>query len=781
MTTQAQGRAFTAQDALSVQTLMPYARPTVAPDGHYVAFATMRPITEPFTCSGCSSTSDSPLPRFAHHSELRLVEAASGRQLDIQSNQAASWGPAWSPDGELLAFYSDRDGTLGVWLWVRDSGRLQKVEGVRPQPSTIYHELRWTPDSMELLVPAKPGADNSKLSAQADGSAQNNAMAVNDASVVLQHSDGVDDQSMEGFRIQTFKALPDIDLVTVNVREGKVAGVAKNVSPWNYWFSPNGQRLAYVVRNGRPVNPKTSTSQYTADLWICELKKERSCRLAVGNIVMSSNVLATPVTWSPDSQSLAYVADGHFDGNVEWLTRRGDCFVISARGGTPKKLTSDSHPPFDNASVGPLWSAQGDALYLLASFLSSDNDAVSWNTDAVWQVSLNSNRTQRFTSVKEKRILAILANSDDREIVELGNVPHLVAVTQDEETGKSAFASVDLRSGAVDWPFEDSVSFGSQQMVQRFLKISDDRKTVVHAMSSSTRPLELSITDSALRIRRPVIDINPGLGDIEFGQTQLFSYESLDGKPLKAALLRPANFVEGHRYPLIVWTYGGTFMATKVFQFGIERGDSLGATLNTQVLASNGYAVLVPDAPISEGTVALDFLKSVMPAVNKVVEMGVADPKRCGILGHSFGGYAVLALITQTSRFKAAVSYGAPSDWVSIYGALPGIAESGQARLGGLLPHVPMRYIQNSPVFFLDHVHTPVLLMHGDLDPVPIAQPEEIFNGLRRLDKPVTFARYVGEGHILSRPANIVDYWVRVLGFFDHSLRGGDTTTHDGR
>jgi dipeptidyl aminopeptidase/acylaminoacyl peptidase len=233
----------------------------------------------------------------------------------------------------------------------------------------------------------------------------------------------------------------------------------------------------------------------------------------------------------------------------------------------------------------------------------------------------------------------------------------------------------------------------------------------------------------------------------------------------------PVGYQPGKRYPLIMWVYSGTFTSAKVFLFGLERGDSIGASLNAQMLASHGYAVLVPDAPIKEGSVALDVLKTVMPALAKVVDMGIADSQRCGIFGHSFGGYATLALITQTARFRAAVAYAPATDLVGEYGRGPASIETGQLQLGGPLPLYPQRYIQNSPVFYLDRVTTPVLLIHGEIDALPISNSEAVFNGLKRWNKDVTFARYAAEGHILENPANVVDFWRRVIEFFNKYLK----------
>jgi dipeptidyl aminopeptidase/acylaminoacyl peptidase len=121
-------------------------------------------------------------------------------------------------------------------------------------------------------------------------------------------------------------------------------------------------------------------------------------------------------------------------------------------------------------------------------------------------------------------------------------------------------------------------------------------------------------------------------------------------------------------------------------------------------------------------TAAADLMKSTLPGVRKVVEMGIADPDRLGIMGHSNGGYSTLSLITQTTRFKAAIMNAGPSDLISFYGQMGkdgtsfGVALGESFYIGGTPWDHRSKYIENSPVFFLDRVQTPLLIIHGGSD-----------------------------------------------------------------
>ena len=199
---------------------------------------------------------------------------------------------------------------------------------------------------------------------------------------------------------------------------------------------------------------------------------------------------------------------------------------------------------------------------------------------------------------------------------------------------------------------------------------------------------------------------------------------------------------------------------------------------NLHLFSSRGYAVLLPDTPLTVGTPMSDLAKTVLPAVDKTIEMGIADPDRLGVMGASYGGYSTLALIVQTERFKAAVMDVGFGNLSSMYGAMlkSGMpfhvswAEEGQGRMGGPPWQFPERYVQNSPAFFLNKIETPLLISQGGMDVSPF-QADEIFVGLRRLGKKVVYVRYENEGHGIEHPSNRIDYWNRVLEWFESHLR----------
>jgi dipeptidyl aminopeptidase/acylaminoacyl peptidase len=171
-----------------------------------------------------------------------------------------------------------------------------------------------------------------------------------------------------------------------------------------------------------------------------------------------------------------------------------------------------------------------------------------------------------------------------------------------------------------------------------------------------------------------------------------------------------------------------------------------------------------------------------VPGVDKVIEMGIADPEALGVMGHSFGGYSTIAVITETTRFQAAMMSAGLANMFAGYGEMRedgtayglAVIEHGQFQVKGTPWEKPELYLENSPVFRFDRVETPLLITHGAADSaVNVSLADEVFVGLRRLGKEVEYARYTGEEHHQAqwRYPNQVDYWNRTIAWFDRFLK----------
>jgi dienelactone hydrolase len=257
--------------------------------------------------------------------------------------------------------------------------------------------------------------------------------------------------------------------------------------------------------------------------------------------------------------------------------------------------------------------------------------------------------------------------------------------------------------------------------------------------------------------------------------SMLVNYESTKGDRLQGALLLPANYEKGKKYPTVVYIYERLSQAKN--RYPAPRGWGF----SPAVYLSNGYAVLLPDIKYTINDPGMSAVWCVLPALQAAIATGIVDKDRVGLHGHSWGGYQTAFLITQTPAFKAAVA-GAPlTNLISMYSSVywntgwanQPIFESSQGRFtAGYWEHLDA-YMRNSPVFHAKNVTTPLMLLHNDKDgAVDFNQGVEYFNTLRRLHKPVVMLQYKGENHGLMKPANQKDYSRRMREFFDHHLMG---------
>jgi dipeptidyl aminopeptidase/acylaminoacyl peptidase len=273
-----------------------------------------------------------------------------------------------------------------------------------------------------------------------------------------------------------------------------------------------------------------------------------------------------------------------------------------------------------------------------------------------------------------------------------------------------------------------------------------------------------------------VTDANPQQAQYAWPTAELFSWTNDDGLPLQGIVFKPADYDPSKKYPAVVYYYES--LSDNLHQYHAPAGRNV---VNPTVYASHGYVVFFPDIAYTTGYPGQSALKSIVPAIHSLADKGIIDLKRVGIAGQSWGGYQSAYIITQTPLFAAAF-LGAPvANMTSAYGGIrweSGNArvqqyERGQSRIGGSLWQSTMRYIENSPLFYVDRVKTPVLIMANDGDgAVPWYQGIELFVGLKRFGKEAYLVDYNNDAHNPRKRANQLDVDKRMQEFFAHHLKG---------
>lgn len=275
---------------------------------------------------------------------------------------------------------------------------------------------------------------------------------------------------------------------------------------------------------------------------------------------------------------------------------------------------------------------------------------------------------------------------------------------------------------------------------------------------------------------RRVSDANPQAGEYRWGSVRRVAWEDMNGAPAEGLLYLPEDYDSTRRYPVIVYFYE---THTDDIHKHLHPQPSWSIVVPS-VCTSQDYVVFMPDIKYRTGYPGQSCYDAVVSGSKMLIDRGIADPRRIGLQGQSWGGYQIAYLVTRTDMFRCA-SPGAPvSNMTSASGGIrwgSGMPrmfqyEHGQSRIGGSLWEKPIEYIENSPLFFANKVRTPMLMRHDDADEaVPWYQGIEYFLALRRHGVPVWMLNYNGQPHNLKRYADRLDWDRRMMQFFDHYLK----------
>ena len=462
-------------------------------------------------------------------------------------------------------------------------------------------------------------------------------------------------------------------------------------------------------------------------------------------------------SWSPTGKYAVF-----YDGR-DWNS-------LSAADGKITNLTKNVGVNFwreDHDSPGPApsygtagWTSDGKYVLL--------NDRYD-----IWQVAPEGNSSKNLTDGfgrREKIELRYVRLDPNERGQDRGIDPSkpLLLAAENEDTHDSGFYRDRIDGGQPEKLIWANKNFSNP------VKARDADVLLLTASTFNEFP-DLLVTSSNFKDLKKVSNANPQKAQLLWGMAELIRFKNSDGVPLRAILIKPENFDPSKKYPMIVYIYEK--LSDGLNRFVDPRPSH---SINASYYASNGYLVLMPDIVYTIGYPGQSALKCVLPAIQAVVDKGFVNESAIGIQGHSWGGYQIAYMVTQTNRFKAAAAGAPVANMTSAYSGIrwgTGLPrqfqyERTQSRIGGSLWEYPMRFIENSPVFRADRVQTPLLMLHNDNDDaVPWYQGIEYFLALRRLGKEAYLFNYNGEPHGLRKRVNQKDYTMRLQQFFDHYLK----------
>jgi dipeptidyl aminopeptidase/acylaminoacyl peptidase len=656
---------------------------------------------------------------------ITVIEIRTHRATQITPH-ANSWAPSWSPDGGRLAFFSDRGGTVGVWIWDRRTRASRRL--VARVPAMVTRP-EWAGDGRKLLL------------LTTSGSRRTSELSKRPSLVEVFRSHAGAGGSGTSFDPASVKPFPMAELVIVDAQTGRAQVLARGPI-LGATLSPDGRHAAYAIERDafRPGSP-----QYAV---YGDIVVVRTDTPTVTSVLHDIRVTIFPqLPWSPDGRQLAV---GQEDG-IYFL--RADDSTVTAHA-----IASDT----PSASLfSPLsWKPDGSGVYVAfgrsVAFASSRDGTV------------------RRLATLDADILTFLNHGD--AIAQFVADSSAIAVMAAEDSGQhSSFRVINVATGSVSTRLaaEREYGFGYALGAQRTTAAMKSG-AVVFVAESASEPPDVWIANDSLTHEEPLTRLNSTVLSAPLGERRVITWAARDGHQVKGLLLTPPRPAPSGGYPLIVWAYQRSLRNINNFGLG---GDQF---FNLQQFALLGYAVLYPDVEWDRDSVLAGLGDQVLPGIDSLIAGGAVDSAKIGLVGHSSGGYDVLALLVQSTRFAAAVEssgWGA-ADLFSMYtteitGTVGYDWVEKQMGLGAPPWEAPDRYVRNSPGYFLNRVRTPLLILQGPVDDqLGEKQSEQVFSGLRRLGKEVEFRRYPGEGHAPEwwTPAAKQDAHRRMLEWLDSYL-----------
>jgi dipeptidyl aminopeptidase/acylaminoacyl peptidase len=543
-------------------------------------------------------------------------------------------------------------------------------------------------------------------------------------------------------------------------------------------WSPDGTRLAFLSdRNGQPGIYVMPTDGGEARPL---LEKDRS---------------ASSFSWSPDGTKIAFIGpDPETAAEKKKKEEKKDAFVVDEDNRLPRLWIVDvatgavraiSPDRWRVSSAG--WLPTGDAMIVSATSRPQED----YPSNRIYRVDAASGKMQEISAPRgpfedlrvspDGKLAAYLASPA------FGPAPHdLYVQPLDGGAAQDLTAtSINRLIDSYEWrPDGGLVAMAQTGFENRLYEVASNgratamAKFAVNPMSfamspagtiafvgeTSTTPPELWVHENRGQARK-VSDFNKDWAAFALSPLHIVHYKSFDGLEIEAGLYHPCGTSARTHLPTIFLIHGGP----------------TGAWLNSintwaQLLAARGYAVFTPNVRGSTGYGekfvdmnradwgGKDF-RDVMAGVDDLVARGVADPDRLGITGWSYGGYMTEWAITQTTRFKAAVAGGGMTDLLSEFGTenIPGY----DSWFWGWSSDNPYRFLQHSPLVFAKNVKTPLLMVHGENDPIdPIGQDEEFYRALKYYGTTVEFVKYPREPHGFREKNHQLDWQHRMLDWF---------------
>ncbi len=687
-----------------------------------------------------------------------------------EENSLRRWSLADTPTEEVV--HSQAMAAYPAMAWARDLPALAFVVGDESEPGEIQdlrlhvfvdadrevasaadlpegmdlaeeNELTWSLDAKRLFFGMLPKKGDSSEDAEAE-----TPFDPYDFDAILEGRE-VDVWNWRDPRIKTHEKSSWEDrskaqrLAVVHLDRAKVVALADELIPV---VPPELEASRILASTEVPYLRQQTWGWFYEDYYLIDLETGERRRM----VARSSD----PVTMSEDGSQLAFYREGRWQ-------------MIDVASGEARVLTADIETPFADEDHDYPFPTPG---YGSPGWIRGGGGVLVYDKYDIWRFGIDGGAPLCLTQGQGRaehlqfRVLDL-----DPEVEGFDEGSMLLLSAFDEDTKASFFYEVSTDGRGLKQLY-------GGDMRLRYRAKAKDTDRLVFTEENYDRFPDLWTATTRLKHRRRVSEVNPQLEHFDLGSSELVEWLSLDGIPTQGVLIKPPDYDPDRRYPVLVYYY--RFFSQRLHEFN---DPVINHRPSFYVYAGDDYCVFLPDIRFEIGRPGLAATKSLVPGVQMLVDRGIADPRAVALHGHSWSGYQTAQMITQTDFFACAVAGAPVSNMTSAYGGIrwgSGMSrqfqyEMGQSRIGATLWNGLDRYIDNSPVFFADRIHTPLLIEFEDEDEaVPWTQGIELYMAMRRLDRPCVMLQYRGEPHHLKKFPNKLDYSLKMKAFIDHFCKG---------
>ncbi|MEO7408940.1 MAG: S9 family peptidase, partial [Vicinamibacterales bacterium] len=498
-------------------------------------------------------------------------------------------------------------------------------------------------------------------------------------------------------------------------------------------------------------------------VWTIDVSSGPGAATAKPKQVTSGEFGEGNVDWSHDGARILFVADRRKD--PYYLPGDSDLYSVSRDGGTPTVVAS-----IDGGIGQYAQSPDGERIAFIGTL--NGTPERSYSQSDLWVSDLSG--TPRNLSEKYDFDIGGSVGGDQR--APRGGHPATPVWTSDGqsllvrvgEQGDANLVRVNIASGRID-----PIAKGSHDVIS--YTVDDRVKSIAFVRSTATVVGDLHVISASGGTSKKLTTFNDELfNSLIMSEPEEIWYTSFDGRKIQGWIQKPPTFDPSKKYPMILEIHGGPHSAY---------GNTF--THEFQWMAAKGYVVLYTN-PRGSSNYGQDFgniiqfaypgddYKDLMAGVDAVLKKGYVDANRLGVTGGSGGGLLTNWTVTQTNRFKAAVSQRDISDWANFwYTADFTLFRSTWFRKPPFQD--PQDFVRRSPITYVEKIQTPLLFILGDEDfrTPPAAGGEDLFRALKFLKRETAMVRFPGENHELSRsgkPWHRVERLQHIVGWFEKYL-----------